>query len=91
MKLVGELEHREMDLDDVPEAVAKNFLDSDVWKERLRRSLLYPGTQDIDDALPLPISGSKFMRFYFQIIFFKFLKPDLLFDYEEIFYYVISY
>ena len=74
MKLVGELEHREMDLDDVPEAVAKNFLDSDVWKERLRRSLLYPGTQDIDDALPLPISGSKFVRFYF----FKLLKPDLL-------------
>ena len=64
MKLVGELEHREMDLDDVPEAVAKNFLDSDVWKERLRRSLLYPGTQDIDDALPLPISG-------FYIVFYE--------------------
>lgn len=57
MKLVGEIENREMELEDVPQSVARNFLDSDVWKERLRRSLLYPGTQDIDDALPLPISG----------------------------------
>ena len=54
---MGEIENREMELEDVPQSVARNFLDSDVWKERLRRSLLYPGTQDIDDALPLPISG----------------------------------
>jgi len=53
MRLVDELEE---EIAHVPTAVAANFLDSGTWKERLRRSLLYPDTQDTDDVLPLPIS-----------------------------------
>ena len=52
------MDELEEEIAHVPTAVAANFLDSGTWKERLRRSLLYPDTQDTDDVLPLPISGT---------------------------------
>ena len=35
----------------------QSFLDSDEWRERLKRTLLYPGNQSIDNTLPIQVSG----------------------------------
>ena len=70
MRLVDEIESVELEIDNVPADVAANFIDSANWKDRLRRSLLYPDTQDIDDVLPLPISGlCCFSGFWFVMRF----------------------
>ena len=58
MKLDENLNPVELELQNVPDEVAEHFLSSGDWKDRLRRSLSYPDTQDIDDVLPLPISGN---------------------------------
>lgn len=34
-----------------------SFLNSPDWEDRLRRTFLYPGTQSLDDVMPLDISG----------------------------------
>merc|ERR1712035_250852 len=33
-----------------------SFLDSEEWRERLKRTLLYPGNQSIDNTLPIEVS-----------------------------------
>ena len=35
------------------------FLDSFEWRDRLKRTLLYPGNQSIDFTMPIQVSGSK--------------------------------
>ena len=41
-----------------------HFLDSFKWRERLKRTLLYPGDQSIDFTLPLQVSGGKSPIFF---------------------------
>lgn len=33
------------------------FLDSFEWRDRLKRTLLYPGNQSIDFTMPIQVSG----------------------------------
>lgn len=35
------------------------FLDSFEWRDRLKRTLLYPGNQSIDFTMPIQVSGKK--------------------------------
>ena len=34
------------------------FIDSNEWRDRLKRTLLYPGNQNIDYTLPIQVSGT---------------------------------
>ena len=38
------------------------FLDSFEWRDRLKRTLLYPGNQSIDFTMPIQVSGKKKVR-----------------------------